>query len=116
MSSTLGTGGPHGLGDPADKTLTDYELDVLIPQRALETTKLEICGHYMKEFNECADKQVASILGKLSFGVGMHFNCNATELNNCYRTEFYNPSLFKAVRDEYLNERSHLRNTGIKTI
>ena len=47
MSSTLGTGGPHGIGHPADKTLTDYELDVLIPQRALETTKLEMCGDLM---------------------------------------------------------------------
>ena len=64
--------------------------------------------------------------------------CSAADLNNCYRlenhspstlspfshlstsfplarSEFYNPSLQARVRDEYLNERSHLRNTGIKT-
>ena len=31
------------------------------------------------------------------------------------RSEFYNPSLQARVREEYLMERSHLRNTGIKT-
>ena len=31
-------------------------------------------------------------------------------------SEFHNPSLYMRVRDEYLNERSHLRNTGIKTV
>ena len=31
------------------------------------------------------------------------------------RSEFYSPSLHARVREEYLNERSHLRNTGIKT-
>ena len=39
LVNTQGTGGPRGLGEPADKTLTDYERDVIIPQRALETVK-----------------------------------------------------------------------------
>ena len=40
-------GGPRGLGEPADKSLTDYELDVIIPQRALETVKQELCRHHL---------------------------------------------------------------------
>ena len=31
-------------GDPCDKSLSDYELNVVIAQRALETAKLDICG------------------------------------------------------------------------
>ena len=42
-----GTGGPLGLGQPADKTLTDYERDVIIPQRALETVKQEFCSQHL---------------------------------------------------------------------
>ena len=42
-----GTGGPRGLGEPGDKTLTDYERDVIIPQRALETVKQEFCNHHL---------------------------------------------------------------------
>ena len=40
-------GGPRGLGEPADKSLTDYEQDVIIPQRALETVKQELCRHHL---------------------------------------------------------------------
>ena len=47
LVNTQGTGGPRGLGEPGDKTLTDYERDVIIPQRALETVKLEICSHHL---------------------------------------------------------------------
>ena len=47
LVNTQGTGGPRGLGDPADKTLSDYERDVIIPQRALETVKQEFCNHHL---------------------------------------------------------------------
>ena len=47
LVNTQGTGGPRGLGDPADKTLSDYERDVIIPQRALETVKQEFCHHHL---------------------------------------------------------------------
>ena len=47
LSHSMGTGGPRGLGDPNDKTLSDYELNVVIPQRAIEVTKSEICSHHM---------------------------------------------------------------------
>ena len=47
LVNTQGTGGPRGLGDPADKTLSDYERDVIIPQRALETVKQEFCSHHL---------------------------------------------------------------------
>ena len=38
-------GGVRGLGDPCDKSLSDYELNVVIAQRALETAKQDICGN-----------------------------------------------------------------------
>ena len=47
LVNTQGTGGPRGLGEPSDKTLTDYEQDVIIPQRALETVKQEFCSHHL---------------------------------------------------------------------
>ena len=47
LVNTQGSGGPRGLGDPADKTLSDYERDVIIPQRALETVKQELCQQHL---------------------------------------------------------------------
>ena len=47
LVNTRGTGGPRDLGEPADLTLTDYERDVIIPQRALETVKQEFCHHHL---------------------------------------------------------------------
>ena len=43
-ADSLARGGVRGLGDPCDKSLSDYELNVVIAQRALETAKMDICG------------------------------------------------------------------------
>ena len=34
---------------------------------------------------------------------------------SCLRHHFYNPELHQSIVDEFLMERSHFRNTGIKT-
>ncbi|PSN34477.1 COX assembly mitochondrial protein [Blattella germanica] len=47
LSSKIG-GGPHGLGDPLDKSLRHVEIEVLIPKKMREKAREEKCSEEVK--------------------------------------------------------------------
>jgi hypothetical protein len=100
------SGGPKGLGDPYDRTLHKCEEDPLIPQRMSDISKTVVCRKEGKEFDECAWRE----------GVMMFFNCMGESKVNyaCLIKNFRDPEFHAAVTEEYLNERSHYRTTGIR--
>ncbi|XP_017890345.1 COX assembly mitochondrial protein homolog [Ceratina calcarata] len=98
-------GGPHDLGDPDDKSLRKVEKDVLIPQIMRDRAKTEKCVQEVEEFTECCKKTY----------ILMPFQCKAqnTALVDCL-TKWYNDSTFQEeCKEQYLNERSQYRRTGI---
>ncbi|XP_043517235.1 COX assembly mitochondrial protein homolog [Frieseomelitta varia] len=98
-------GGPHNLGDPNDKFLRKVEKDVLIPQKMRDKAKEEKCVQQVKEFSDCCKK--ANVL--------MGFKCRKenSALKECL-SRWYNDSDFKEqCTQEYLDERSEYRRTGI---
>ncbi|CAH0725753.1 unnamed protein product, partial [Brenthis ino] len=98
--------GPHGLGDPNDKSLRKVEVEVVIPKLIREKAKTEKCVQEVAKFNECCKE--SSIL--------MVFKCrdeNST-MKSCL-AEWYRNEEFKQIcTEEYLKERSEYRRTGIK--
>ncbi|XP_068084686.1 uncharacterized protein [Anabrus simplex] len=44
-------GGPHGLGDPEDRTLRKVEIEVLIPKKMRDKAKAEKCVDEVKGKN-----------------------------------------------------------------
>eukprot|EP00092_Neocalanus_flemingeri_P106708 GFUD01136934.1.p1 GENE.GFUD01136934.1~~GFUD01136934.1.p1 ORF type:complete len:166 (-),score=38.95 GFUD01136934.1:195-692(-) len=101
------SGGPRGLGDPYDRTLNKKEEDPLIPQRVMDISKTVLCKELGDELDQCIWDQGA---------VMMFFRCveQRDSSNLCLTTNFGDPELHAAVKEEYLNERSHYRTTGIK--
>ncbi|XP_012175898.1 COX assembly mitochondrial protein homolog [Bombus terrestris] len=98
-------GGPLNLGDPDDKYLRKVEKDVLIPQRMRDKAKTEKCVAEVERFSECCKN--ASVL--------MTFQCQKenSALKDCL-SQWYNDPDFKAqCTQEYLDERSEYRRTGI---
>lgn len=100
-------GGPHGLGDPDDRTLRKVEIEVMIPKKMRDKAREEKCVVETEAFNKCC--KAASL--------AMVIKCrqeNAT-LKNCL-AHWYNDDDFKLqCKEEYLNERSEYRRTGIKS-
>jgi len=101
------TGGPLGHGDPYDRTLNKYEEEPLIPQRVVDISKAVLCKEEGDAYDQCVFKE-----GSLMF----MFNCMEQKDNhyNCIKRKFYDPEFREAVIEEYLNERSHYRATGIR--
>lgn len=46
-------GGPHGIGDPEDKSLRRVEKEVLVPKVMREKAKIEKCFDEVREFESC---------------------------------------------------------------
>ncbi|XP_012233349.1 COX assembly mitochondrial protein homolog [Linepithema humile] len=104
LSQKLG-GGPMGLGDPNDRTLRKVEKDVLVPKLMREKTKAEKCVNEVKEFHECC----------LNTGVLNVVKCRQEndKMKACMEKWYYNEDFIKECTDQYLNERSEFRKTGI---
>jgi len=100
-------GGPQGLGDPNYRGLSKMEEDPLIPQRMRDISRTQLCTSEYEEFCACSKEQ----------GFMMMFNCRDTrdKMVDCQKTWFGNEEFMEAVKEEYLNERSHYRESGIKT-
>ncbi|XP_076302096.1 COX assembly mitochondrial protein homolog [Lasioglossum baleicum] len=98
-------GGPHNLGDPDDKFLRKIEKDVLIAEKVREKARKEKCAEEVKEFSKCCKE--ASFL--------MPFKCKQenTVLLTCLGKWFHDPTLREECTQEYLEERSEYRRTGI---
>ena len=98
-------GGPHGVGDPNDKTLRKVETNTLIPKKVRELARTEKCNIQNMEFAKCAKDA----------GLLMPFNCRKArdDLYQCMEQYYNNPEFVQKVTEEYLAERSEYRRTGI---
>ena len=67
----------------------------------------DLCPDNVKKFTECTKQH----------GFKMVYACRPErdELCNCIQNWFDSPGFRELVTEEYLNERSHFRETGIKT-
>uniref|UniRef100_T1JIQ4 COX assembly mitochondrial protein n=1 Tax=Strigamia maritima TaxID=126957 RepID=T1JIQ4_STRMM len=98
--------GPHGVGDPDDKTLRKVEIEILIPKKMREKSRAEKCPELVKAFGDCC----------LANGASMIVLCRKENaaLKECL-TKWYQNEEFKQIcTEEYLRERSEYRRSGIK--
>ncbi|CAG5123433.1 unnamed protein product [Candidula unifasciata] len=100
------SGGPHGVGDPDDRTLRKVEREIMIPLKMKEKAKVLKCPDEVKDFGECARCQ----------GVMMPFKCRkeAASLKLCLASAYQDPTFVELCTQEYLDERTEYRRTGIK--
>ncbi|KAM3728787.1 COX assembly mitochondrial protein [Dirofilaria immitis] len=90
-------GGPHGVGDPNDRTLRRLEADVLIPERMNERVQKVECRVLLESLTRCL-KNKGSFIG----------------LKKCQEElgRFNDPWFRQKITDEYIKERSEYRRTG----
>lgn len=105
MLPTASSGGPHNLGDPDDRTLRKVEKDILIPTKLRDRTKAEKCVPEVEAFTKCCKAS----------GFWMIYKCRAENkiLQNCLRQWYENKEFQEECTEEYLNERSEYRRTGL---
>ncbi|XP_041982578.1 COX assembly mitochondrial protein homolog [Aricia agestis] len=98
--------GPHGLGDPNDKSLRKVEEEVLIPKLIRDKAKTEKCVEEVANFNKCCKES----------SVFMVVTCRKenSAMKSCLADWYNNEDFRKECTQEYLNQRSHYRSTGIK--
>merc|ERR1711973_1018446 len=99
--------GPLKLGDPFYRGLTKMETDPMLPARMRDTARSELCTDVVKSFTECTQRA----------GFGLVYACRKErdDLVACIDTWMQSPDFKDQVTEEYLNERSHFRETGVKT-
>ncbi|XP_077274394.1 COX assembly mitochondrial protein homolog [Temnothorax americanus] len=104
LSHKLG-GGPKGLGDPNDRSLRKVEKDVLVPKLMRERTKSEKCVNEVKDFHDCC----------LKSGLLHVVKCRGENdrMKACMEKWYYNQDFIKECTEQYLDERSEFRRTGI---
>ncbi|XP_069682827.1 COX assembly mitochondrial protein homolog [Periplaneta americana] len=104
LSKKLG-GGPHGLGDPLDRSLRNVEIEVLIPKKMREKARDEKCFDEVKAFNECCKES----------SLFMVVTCRKenSALKECLNRWYQNEEFKNSCKEEYLSERSEFRRTGI---
>jgi len=100
-------GGPKGLGDPHYRDLSKMEEDPMIPQRMRDITRTQLCTKEYEDFCKCSKEN----------GFSMVLMCRESRdtMLQCQQNWFYDKDFEEAVKEEYLNERSHYRQTGMKT-
>jgi len=98
-------GGPHGLGDPEDKSLRKVEKEVLVPKVMRRIAQTELCFNELKSFNSCCEKE------KLMMG----FRCKTENkaMQDCLIGWFKDEEFRQKCTDIYLEERSEYRRTGL---
>ncbi|XP_072945135.1 COX assembly mitochondrial protein homolog [Epargyreus clarus] len=98
--------GPHGLGDPNDRTLRKVEVEVLIPKLMREKAKSEKCIKEVADFTECCKNS----------SVFMVVTCRDqnSALKSCLSNWYQNEDFKKICTQEYLDQRSEYRETGKK--
>ncbi|VDM76709.1 unnamed protein product [Strongylus vulgaris] len=98
--------GPHGLGDPDDRTLRRIEADVIIPNRMnARIEKVECHESYMDLVNCMREKGAVKGLKLCKPELGVFNHCKFLKFND---TEFR-----ERMTEEYLQERSEARRTGM---
>ncbi|XP_027227697.2 COX assembly mitochondrial protein homolog [Penaeus vannamei] len=98
-------GGPHGLGDPDDKTLRRVEIEVTIPKKMRDIARQEKCTKEVEDFTNCCKESSLAMVIKCR-----PFN---TALWDCLG-HWYNDKEFRELcTQKYLEERSEYRRTGL---
>jgi len=99
--------GPLKLGDPYYRGLTKMETDPMLPARMRDTARSELCTESVRSFSECTQKA----------GFSLVYACRKERdaLVGCIDGWMQKPEFRDRVAEEYLNERSHFRETGVKT-
>ncbi|XP_043495972.1 COX assembly mitochondrial protein homolog [Polistes fuscatus] len=97
--------GPHGLGDPNDKSLRKVEVNVLIPQIIRDRAKEEKCILEVEEFNKCCQEN----------NLSMVFKCRNenNKLKHCLERWFQDKDFQEECKQIYLQERSEYRRTNV---
>ena len=72
-----------------------------------DIARTALCKETVKQFEECSKKE----------GLSMVLSCQEAKngMVKCIEKWFYDEDFKEKVIEEYLNERSHYRQTGIKT-
>ncbi|CAH1407112.1 unnamed protein product [Nezara viridula] len=98
--------GPHGLGDPDDKSLRKVETEILIPKKMRDKAKAENCFSEVQDFQKCCKES----------GVLLVMKCRKenNKMKECLTHWYRNPEFVNKCTEEYLEERSEYRRTGIK--
>ncbi|KAG6443313.1 COX assembly mitochondrial protein homolog [Manduca sexta] len=98
--------GPHGLGDPDDRSLRKVEVEVVIPKLIREKAKTEKCTQEVAEFEKCCKD--ASLL--------MVVKCRPqnSALKDCLSSWYQNQEFKDLCTEQYLKERSEFRRTGVR--
>ncbi|KAK6746306.1 hypothetical protein RB195_012426 [Necator americanus] len=100
--------GPHGLGDPEDRTLRRIEADVIIPNRMnARIEKVECHDAYMDLVSCMREKGAVKGLKLCKPELSVFNHCKFLKFND---TEFR-----EKITEEYLQERSEARRTGLST-
>ncbi|KAJ8712334.1 hypothetical protein PYW07_005176 [Mythimna separata] len=98
--------GPHGLGDPDDRSLRRVEKDVLIPKLIRDKAKKEKCFKEVADFESCCKESSLLMVVKCR-------NQNAV-LKECLGDWYKNEEFKNQCTEEYLAQRREYRTTGIR--
>ncbi|XP_026726282.1 COX assembly mitochondrial protein homolog [Trichoplusia ni] len=98
--------GPHGLGDPDDRSLRKVERDVMIPKLIREKAKTEKCIAEVAEFEKCCKESALLMVVKCRRENSVMKDC----LGNWYQNDEFK----QQCTEEYLKQRSEYRRTGIR--
>ncbi|CAF1188196.1 unnamed protein product [Adineta steineri] len=98
-------GGPHGVGDPNDKSLRKVEIEVCIPGIIRDRAHREKCQEPIEEFGKCGEQH----------GVWAVLKCRkeVKNMNNCLIKWFHDENFREECTQMYLDERKQYRETGI---
>lgn len=92
-------------GDPDDISLRKVEIEVMIPKKMRDIAKREKCIEEVKSFSECCKDN----------SVFMVFSCRKENaaLKECLSKWYQDEEFKNRCKNEYLNERSEYRRTGV---
>ncbi|XP_055371673.1 COX assembly mitochondrial protein homolog [Condylostylus longicornis] len=98
-------GGPHGLGDPNDRSLRRVEKEVMIPKIMRDRAKEMHCSKEVKEFESCCKNH----------NLLMVIKCRQenSALKDCLGKWYKNEQFQNECKEIYLEERAEYRRTGI---
>ena len=99
------SGGPLNFGDPDDRSLSEEEVKVIIPRRMYQTCKETMCLRENEVYNKCWEVEGAMALAR----------CDQAPVNKCMKDMFSSSQFRLAIAREYMDERSHYRQTGQRT-
>uniref|UniRef100_A0AC35FHY8 COX assembly mitochondrial protein n=1 Tax=Panagrolaimus sp. PS1159 TaxID=55785 RepID=A0AC35FHY8_9BILA len=99
-------GGPHGIGDPEDRTLRKIEADVVIPNRMNTKIEKELCHDLFMGLVNCMRHEGGA------YGL---YKCTEERdvFNACKKEKFLDPKFRQECTEEYIHDRAEARRTGL---